>query len=329
LAQDDEFAGGVVHAVGAPVDRADPEGEAIGDAADRDPKSDRQAMAEANELAAAHIDLVQQIVNQVAMRYPRHVDRNELWSAGSAGLVEASRSYRAETGIPFPRYASIRIRGAIIDSTRKRDWAVRSLRRRMRELHDAEDRFEVAEGRKPTDVELARMLGLNTDELRRQRSASVTSSLLHLDQEDPEKVPLGERIEERAEDRLPDEMLDKREMLGTLRVAIEELPDLQKEVVRRYYLGGEMLQTIAAELGVTEARVSQIRAEAVNAMRAWFRTMYDGVAEVPSDAPGRRGRAAYLATLATHSTWRQRMDAADVAAAERAAAEAAADERVS
>ena len=175
---------------------------------------------EANERAAEHIDLVQQIVNQVAMRYPRHVDRSELWSAGAAGLVEASRSYRSETGIPFGRYAAIRIRGAIIDSTRKRDWAVRSLRRRMREMHEAEDRFEVSEGRKPSDLELSQLLGLTLDELRSQRSASVTSSMLHLDQEDPDKVSLGDRVEERSADRIPEDTLANREMLGTLRALL-------------------------------------------------------------------------------------------------------------
>lgn len=264
-----------------------------------------------NELAAANVELVTQIVNQVAIRYPRHVDRNELWSAGATGLVEASRSYRHETGIPFPRYASIRIRGAIIDSTRKRDWAVRSLRRRMRELNDTEERFEVAEGRKPSDTELADLLNMTVDELRTQRTQSVNSALLHLDQHDPERVPLGERIEERAPERLPDETLDRREMIGTLTEAIEKLPPLQRKVIEQYYLDGQMLQTIAAELGVTEARVSQIRAEAVNAMRSWFSTLYDGVADVAPDAPGRRGRAAYLATLSTMSTWRDRLDAAD------------------
>jgi RNA polymerase sigma factor for flagellar operon FliA len=243
------------------------------------------------------------------MRYPRHVDRAELWSAGATGLVEASRSYRAETGIPFHRYAAIRIRGAIIDSTRKRDWAVRSLRRRMREVHTAEDQFEVAQGRKPTDEELSKLIGVDIEELQSRRTAAMTSSLLHLDQEDPERVSLGERIEERSADRLPEETLSNREVLGTLTTAIDELPELQRDVVHRYYLQGEMLQSIAESLGVTEARVSQIRAEAVNAMRSYFATLYDHVEEVPADAPGRRSRTAYLASLAEKSTWLSRLEA--------------------
>ncbi len=137
----------------------------------------------------------------------------------------------------------------------------------------------------------------------------MTSSLLHLDQEDPERVSLGERIEERSADRLPEETLSNREVLGTLTTAIDELPELQRDVVHRYYLQGEMLQSIAESLGVTEARVSQIRAEAVNAMRSYFATLYDHVEEVPADAPGRRSRTAYLASLAEKSTWLSRLEA--------------------
>ncbi len=266
---------------------------------------------ELNELAASHVELVQHIVNQVATRFPRHVDRGELWSAGAIGLVEASRSYNAETGVPFARFASIRIRGAIIDSTRKRDWAVRSLRRQMRELREAEERIETARGRHATDEEIAQALGISLADLAARRTASLTSSLLHLDHEDPDRVSLGERIIEEEPERLPDENLANREMIGTLRSAVEGLPELQRDVIMRYYIDGEMLQSIAESLDVTEARVSQIRAEAVNSMRGFFTTLYQGVADVPEDAPGRRGRAAYLATMATQSTWLARLEAAD------------------
>ena len=265
----------------------------------------------ANQLAADNIDLVQQIVTQMATRYPRHVDRSELWSAGAIGLVSASRSYNAETGVPFSRYAAIRIRGAIVDSTRKRDWAVRSLRRNMRELQDAEERFEYDKGRHATEVEIAAVVGISVEEVHARRSAAATSSLLHLDQEDPDRVSLGDRIPEEQVERLSEERLASREMLGTLHTAIKGLPDLQADVIRRYYIQNEMLQSIAESLGVTEARVSQIRAEAVNAMRTYFATMYTGVADVPDNAPGRRNRSSYLAEMATRSTWLTRLDAAD------------------
>ncbi len=265
----------------------------------------------ANQLASENIELVQQIVTQVATRYPRHVDRSELWSAGAIGLVGASRSYNPETGVPFARYASIRIRGAIIDSTRKRDWAVRSLRRQMRELHETEEHIAYEKGRHATDEEIAKMIGISTDEVHSRRSASARSSLLHLDQEDSDQVSLRERIAEEQAENLPEERLAKREMVGTLHSAIAGLPKLQADVIRRYYIENEMLQSIAESLGVTEARVSQIRAEAVYAMRTYFATLYSGVADVPEGAPGRRNRGAYLADMSTGSTWLTRLEASE------------------
>lgn len=272
--------------------------------------------AEANHLVTEHLELVQHVVNQVATRYPRHVDREELWNAGAEGLVDASRRYDPSTGIPFGRYAMIRIRGAIIDSTRSRDWATRTLRREMREVRKATEEFEASEGRTPASVELAERLGISVDELAAHRSAAVSASLLHLDQRiasDESDATLGDTVTERSADVLPEAKLEERELVGTLRTAVTHLPEVQREVVERYYFGGEYLRDIADSMGVTEARVSQIRSEALNAMRALFGEQFDGVPSVPENAPGRRARTAFVANVAAQSTWRSRLEAADYA----------------
>jgi RNA polymerase sigma factor for flagellar operon FliA len=263
------------------------------------------------QLITDNLDIVQHVVNQVSVRYPKHVDRQELWSAGACGLVEAARRYRPETGVPFARYAQTRIRGAIIDSTRSRDWAVRAVRRNLRELRAAEETFEETHGRSAADGELAALLGIDADELNARKAAAVSASLLHLDHQYPDQESLGEALPEMDVQSLPEENFTRREMLGTLRTAIDFLPPTQRDVVERYYLNGEMLQDIAASMGVTEARVSQVASEAINAIRAYMRQLYDGVPEVPENAPGKRNRAAYLGTMSTHSTWRGRLEAAD------------------
>ena len=117
-------------------------------------------------------------------------------------------------------------------------------------------------------------------------------------------------VAESHPDCLPEDSLLSRELSGTLRVAVAGLPEPQREVVERYYFGAELLQDIAASLGVTEARTSQICAEALNALRSYFGEVYDGVPQVPADAPGKRSRAAYVATLTTDATWRTRIGAA-------------------
>lgn len=98
-------------------------------------------------------------------------------------------------------------------------------------------------------------------------------------------------------------------MRGTLIESIKLLPPTQAEVVSRYYLEGELLQDIASSMSITEARVSQIRSEALMAMRSFFATQYDGVDPTPEVSPGKRARAAYLARMSEQSTWRSRLDA--------------------
>lgn len=267
-----------------------------------------------NALVTEHLPLVQQVVNQLASRYPRHVDRSELWSAGAYGLVDASRRFDPDAGIPFARYAAIRIRGAIIDSTRTRDWATRRLRRDIRTVRETRDRFEVRAGRAPTEEELAGLLQIPVEELRSHRASAANATLLHLDHPLPgaesRETGLGARLEERGRDRLPEEAVEHTELVGTVRSAVGFLPEPQQQVVHRYYFRGELLRDIADSLGVTEARASQIRSEALDAMRAYFGSAFDGVVPVAPNAPGIRRRATYVEDFTEQSTWRSRMDAA-------------------
>lgn len=263
-----------------------------------------------NALVTETLDLVGHIVSEVAARYPRHVDRTELWNAGALGLVEASRRYDPESGIPFARYAAIRIRGAIIDSTRTRDWASRSVRRRLREIQEAHSGLEEQNGRPPSGDEIASFLGISTTELHARQAHAATSTLLHLDQpSEGDESALADRVEEDRTEILPDAALEQRELRGSLVEAVRNLPAVQAEVISRYYLEGELLQDIADDLGLTEARVSQIRSEALLAMRSFFATQYEGLEASPDAAPGKRARAAYVARMSEQSTWRSRLDA--------------------
>ena len=269
---------------------------------------------EANELVETHLELVGHVVNQVAARYPRHVDRQELWAAGAIGLVDASRRFNPDAGVPFARYATIRIRGAVIDSTRSRDWATRSLRRRARELNEVSRELEQVHGRSATTSELAEALDITEEEVGQRRHATTRATLLHLDQPvtdgEGNVDTLQSLIPEQALESLPEGSLEQRELLGTIHVAVEHLDEVHREVVTRYFFGGELLQEIAESLGVTEARVSQIRSEAITAMQAWFATRYDGVPVVEEKAPGVRRRASYVAAMATKATWQDCLDAA-------------------
>src|SRR3954464_6506098 len=106
-------------------------------------------------LIEQHLPLVRHIVFQVAVHFPRHVDREELARAGALGLVEAARRYDGARGVPFERFAAQRIRGAILDAVRSADWAPRSVRVLARTLERTTQELSSTLGRPPTIDEMA------------------------------------------------------------------------------------------------------------------------------------------------------------------------------
>lgn len=265
-----------------------------------------------NELAEAHLPIVDHVVRQLASRFPGHVDRDELRAAGAAGLVDAAHRYDSSTGVPFPRYANIRVRGAVLDATRSLDWAPRRARRGARELEAVDQGLRNRLQREPTDDEVAAELGVQVTEVRERRSAQLTGALLALDRPvgafDGETSTLGELIVEQDGAWLPDEALQHSELTGTLRTAIALLPDELNRALTAYHFDGRSLRDIADELGVTEARISQLHLEALRALQAYFATTFEDVTPPPEDAPGKRRRAAYVSQVATNTTWRSRLE---------------------
>ncbi|MEX1165043.1 MAG: sigma-70 family RNA polymerase sigma factor [Nitriliruptor sp.] len=271
--------------------------------------------AKVEQLVSDHLYLVQHIVHELAARYPRHVDRQELWSAGAMGLVETARRFDPDSDVPFAHYARIRIRGAIIDSTRTRDWATRGVRRGQRDLEAAAASFEQRHHRPANPAELAGLLGITEDEVARRRAAAHRSTVLHLDQPlgsaGDDAAALADTIASLDVETSPEKQLEQRELIGSLRTGVRFLADNQRDIIERYYLRGERLRDIADEMGVTEARVSQLRSEAVRALQSLLAEANFGAPGVDPEAPGKRSRAAFLARVAENTTWQQRLAAAD------------------
>src|SRR3954468_7356691 len=112
------------------------------------------------QLVREQLPLVHYAVSEMAAKVPRHVSRDDLVSAGMAGLAQAARSFDPDRGINFDRYASTRIRGALLDELRDRDWASRSVRSKARKVAGATDDLTAKLGRVPSSAEVAEHLGL-------------------------------------------------------------------------------------------------------------------------------------------------------------------------
>jgi RNA polymerase sigma factor for flagellar operon FliA len=267
---------------------------------------DAPSARDIEDLVREHMPMVGHLVRELLNRVPGHVHADDLSSAGFAALLGAARSFDVTRGIPFHRFAAVRIRGALLDELRGQDWASRSVRARARRSAAARQELTAALGRTPTDAEVAEMLGIGVAELATVEDDVQKAALLSL-----QGFPTGaaeEMVPELSEG--PEDLLLKRERLGYLHQAIQALPERLRLVVTESFLQEQPLSDVAARLGVTESRISQLRSEAMALLRDGINAQLEPDAVAPEARPkGRvaRRRAAYFAAVAAGSEPRERL----------------------
>jgi RNA polymerase sigma factor for flagellar operon FliA len=277
---------------------------------------------EIRALVEEHLPLVQHVLYQVAAHYPRHADREELAQSATLGLVEAAHRFDPSRGVPFARWASVRIRGAIVDAARALDFAPRSVRAAARTVEEAQNTLTGQLGRTPSADEVATRMGVPVRELHELQGKVHRALVLSLDapcgEEDGDLLTLADGLVE-ATDGDPAERLEEREQAAYLADALALLPDRLRTVIEGYFLLGRSSAELAEELNVTESRVSQMRSEALNLMRAGLAAQYRdaGVsdeAQEPMTARAANRQAAYAAALGTRTTFNARLSRGSVAA---------------
>jgi len=261
----------------------------------------------------ANLPLVKHIVFQVAVHFPRHVDRDDLARAGALGLVEAARRYDESRGVPFERFAAQRIRGAILDSVRAADWAPRSVRNLARKLEGTEQRLATEMGRIPTKEEMAEALGMSRSELHRLQDRMFRSVVLALEHETTDEVEKDLTLVDVLVDHSsiePSNELEIRELHSYLRDAISLLPERHRFVVIGYFLEGRTSQDLADFLGVTESRISQLRSESLLMLKEGIESQYVGSLPEPADVTGRvaRRKATYAKGIGEATRFGDRME---------------------
>ena len=259
------------------------------------------------QLVREHLPLVQYVVSEVAHRVPNHVSRSDLVSAGMLGLAQAARSFDPGRGIAFDRFASTRIRGALLDELRGRDWASRSVRARARGLHAAQEELTNRLGRAPSPEELGRVLGVPADTVHKLVDDVHRATVLNYDSLVVEGD--AESFIASTDDGPEDTLLD-RERKAYLMDAVEALPERLRLVVYGYFFEERSMQDLADELGVSESRISQMRAEALSFLRDGITAQLGDDEGAPAaEAPQRtsRRRQAYKEAVAGRTTYASRL----------------------
>ena len=273
---------------------------------DRDSQVADSGQVDTDELVRQTLPLVGHIVRDMATRVPGHVAREDLMSAGMMALAQAAAAYDPVRGVKFSSYAATRIRGAIVDELRSLDWASRSVRRRARQVDEARNTLAVTLGRVATDAEVAAALGIGTSELAAHQEDLSRASVMSLD-----------GFEDGAADDLlpaagptPLDVLEDRERLAYLHDAVDQLPERLRIVVRGYFFAERPMAEIAAELGVTDSRISQLRPEAVQLLRGALPANLDTeLHQSPANPKGcaNRRKESYYASVAAHRSFASRL----------------------
>jgi RNA polymerase sigma factor for flagellar operon FliA len=273
---------------------------------------DARSARELEDLVREHMPMVGHLVRELLNRVPGHVHGDDLCSAGFAALLGAARSFDPGRGIPFNRFAAVRIRGALLDELRGQDWASRSVRTRARKTSTARQELTAALGRTPTDAEVAELLGIGLAELAAVEDDVQKAALLSL-----QGFPTGaaeEMVPESSEG--PEDLLIKRERLGYLHQAVQALPERLRLVVTASFLQEQPLSDVAAQLGVTESRISQLRTEALRLLREGLNSSLEPeLLTSPTSRPKKgclqRRRTEYFARVAEQGNLRTRLALTD------------------
>jgi RNA polymerase sigma factor for flagellar operon FliA len=223
--------------------------------------------ADPGELVERYAPLVKRIANHLLGRLPDGVELEDLVQTGLIALLDAARQYSPAKGASFETYASIRVRGAMLDEFRNTDWAPRSVYRKQRQLTAAVRAVENRTGTHASAREIAAELGVPLEEYFRMVADTASQRMFSLDESDPDVAaedPAGEGPPELD----PAAEIESAEFQAAMSAAIRELPEREALVMSLYYDEELNLKEIGEVLGVSESRVCQIHGQALTRLRA-------------------------------------------------------------
>lgn len=221
---------------------------------------DSNQACSADELVKKHAGMVHRIAYHLSARLPASVMVDDLIQAGMLGLLDASQLYDPTQGASFETYATIRIRGSMLDELRRNDWAPKSVHRKERDLMAAIRKIEGETGRDARGQEIAEALEITLDEYHQLLQETSNCRVLNFVDMGVSEDLMGEGMQSRHPE--PSQTVQKDEFKRQLVEAISSLPERECFVVSMYYDDELNLKEIGKVLGVSESRISQLLSQA-------------------------------------------------------------------
>lgn len=228
-------------------------------------KNPTQEMRE--QIIIEYAPLVKIVAGRLSMYLGGNVEYEDLVSYGVFGLIDAIDKFDTNKDVKFETYASLRIRGSILDQIRKMDWIPRTVRQRQRKIDEAIKSLEARTGKTPTDEMLAEELGVSGEELLSWQSQLKVTNVISLN----EFVESGNEpvMDAKGNFRFaqPEEVIAETELKRMLKDAMQLLTEKEQKVILLYYYEDLTLKEISRVLEVSESRISQLHTKALQKMK--------------------------------------------------------------
>lgn len=221
-----------------------------------------------NDIVLQYTGLVRKIVLRFKGSYNNFGQLDDMVNQGIIALIDAVEKFDPTLGNKFETFASLKIRGAIIDFMRKQDWIPRNQRNLSKELDEVYGELYSVRGMEPTKNEIAERMGISIahlDKILQQRHNSI---ILSYEEAIDEKMMIASPlVYNHAEKDSPESEILYEELKSKLMEALDQLNEKERLVVSLYYYENLKLKEIAEVLGITESRVSQIHSASIIKMK--------------------------------------------------------------
>lgn len=221
------------------------------------------------KLILEYAPLVKLVAGRLSMYLGYNVEYDDLVSYGIFGLIDAIDKYDSMKEVKFETYASLRIRGAILDQIRKMDWIPRTIRQKQKKIDAVIRQIEAENGRAATDEEIAASLGISDEEYLEWQSQLKITNIVSLNEymEQGSEVPAEPNRHTTARFESPEENIEKEELKQVLEQTLQMLTEKERKVILLYYYEDLTLKEISSVLEVSESRISQLHTRALQKMK--------------------------------------------------------------
>ncbi len=220
------------------------------------------------KLILEYAPLVKLVAGRLSMYLGFNVEYDDLVGYGIFGLIDAIDKFDLMKDVKFETYASLRIRGAILDQIRKMDWIPRTIRQRQKKIDAAIREIERDSGHIATDSEIAAKMEISEDEFQNWQNQMKITGVVSLNEFMEQGSDITEDVNNHGSSfAKPEEAIEKEELKTMLAESLELLTDKEKKVILLYYYEELTLKEISEVLEVSESRVSQLHTKALQKMR--------------------------------------------------------------